>query len=265
MNNLIVKEVNFNGDNLIAAQSNKDGKIYVGVSNICNVLNLSKNGKDRQVKNIQTDIVLNKGCVKFDVGVFDCNNETLAIQIDFLPLWLAKISITPKMKIDSPNVVEKLIEYQLKAKDVLADAFIHNNKNDNQFAIPQTLSEALRLAADLAEENEILKPKAESYDTFLTGENFQTFNQVAKSLKTGRNKLFKFLRDKEILMWNNLPYQTYIDRQLFKVREVNMQRGNYSFNGNQTLVSAKGVVFIEKLIAKEKGLPSTATQFQCLN
>jgi hypothetical protein len=44
--------------------------------------------------------------------------------IDFLPLWLAKISITPKMKKNNPELVEKLIQYQLKAKDVLAAAFL---------------------------------------------------------------------------------------------------------------------------------------------
>jgi len=40
--------------------------------------------------------------------------------------WLAKISITPKMQKENKEVMNKLIEYQLKAKDVLAKAFLPN-------------------------------------------------------------------------------------------------------------------------------------------
>jgi hypothetical protein len=38
--NLMIKEVDFNGANLLAAQDN-DGKIFVGVSYICNGIGLS--------------------------------------------------------------------------------------------------------------------------------------------------------------------------------------------------------------------------------
>lgn len=122
--NLVVKTVNFSGDSLIAAKDENTGKIYTGVSYICKGIGLTKDQKDRQVKNVQSDLVLNRGCVKFDAGVLDTNNEVIGIEIDFLPLWLAKITITPTMQIEQPEVAEKLIQYQLKAKDVLADAFI---------------------------------------------------------------------------------------------------------------------------------------------
>jgi hypothetical protein len=94
---------------------------------VCDGIGLNAHQKDRQVANIQTDLVLKQGSLKFEGGVFDPHHETWGIELDFLPLWLAKISITPKMKEDSPFVVQKLIEYQLKAKDVLAQAFIHKD------------------------------------------------------------------------------------------------------------------------------------------
>lgn len=50
--------------------------------------------------------------------------RTLCLKLDFVPLWLAKISITPTMKQETPELAEKLMEYQLKAKDVLAAAFM---------------------------------------------------------------------------------------------------------------------------------------------
>lgn len=125
MSNLVVKEVDFNGSGLMACQNKDDEKIYVGVSWICNGLGLTKSQKDSQVQKVQNDLVLNRGCLKFQAGVFDDNNETLALDIEFLPLWLAKVTLTPKMQSEQPDLVDNLIEYQLKAKDVLANAFIH--------------------------------------------------------------------------------------------------------------------------------------------
>lgn len=123
MNELEIKKVPFMGTELMAARD-ADGQIWAGVSYICRGIGLSKNEKDRQVKNVQTETVLKKGCVKFAAGVFDPNNETIALKLDFVPLWLAKISITPTMEAETPELAEKLMEYQLKAKDVLAAAFI---------------------------------------------------------------------------------------------------------------------------------------------
>lgn len=40
---------------------------------------------------------------------------------------------------------------------------------------------------------------------------------LAKAAGIGQNRLFKFLRDKKILMHNNIPYQEYIDSGYFKL------------------------------------------------
>ena len=127
MNGLAVRDVDFQGDTLRSVKDKFSNKVYVGVSYVCNGLGFSKSQKDSQVQKIQSDIVLKEGCRKFQAGVFDENNETLAIELDFLPLWLAKITITPTMRRDNHMLTEKLIQYQLKAKDVLAEAFIRDN------------------------------------------------------------------------------------------------------------------------------------------
>lgn len=123
MNNLVVKTVDFMGDGLLAAKDS-DGVIWTGINSFCRGIGLSKNERDRQVKNVQSDEVLKRGCVKFDAGVFEPNNETFALQLDYVPLWLAKISITPNIKKTNPELMEKLVRYQLKAKDVLAEEFL---------------------------------------------------------------------------------------------------------------------------------------------
>ena len=52
------------------------------------------------------------------------NREVLCLKLDYVPLWPAKISITPTMEQETPELAATLEEYQLKAKDVLAAAFI---------------------------------------------------------------------------------------------------------------------------------------------
>lgn len=138
-NNLEIKTVPFMGADLMAARDN-DGKIWAGVSYICNGIGLSKSQKDTQIQNVQKDRVLSRGCLKFQAGVFDPHNTTIALALDFVPLWLAKISITPSMEEDTPDLAERLGQYQLRAKDVLAEAFL-----PRQYQEPKSAMEYLRI------------------------------------------------------------------------------------------------------------------------
>ena len=119
-----------------------------------------------------------------------------------------------------------------------------------QFVVPTTFAEALRLAADLQEENERNKPKVEAHDKFISGENYQKVGQVAKVLGVGRNKLFAFLRDNKVFMTDNTPYQQYIDRGYFVVKEKPIEMGSQVINKPQTYVTAKGVDYISRILNK---------------
>jgi prophage antirepressor-like protein len=130
---------------------------------------------------------------------------------------------------------------------VLRQKGVYSIQQSN-FIIPQTLPDALRLAADLYEQNQELLPKAKSYDKFLAATNVQSMNYVAKCLKTGRNRLFRFLRSQGILMRDNVPYQQYINLGYFTTRERTVYDGEQSFNTIQTLVTPKGVDFIGELL-----------------
>lgn len=81
------------------------------------------------------------------------------------------------------------------------------------FAIPQTLPEALRLAADLAEKNQILleqqkadAPKVEFAEKYLSSEGQFLIRQVSKSLGVGTKFLFNWLRTHKWIMKTNEPY-----------------------------------------------------------
>jgi len=117
-----------------------------------------------------------------------------------------------------------------------------------KFKVPTKFSEALFLCAQLQAEKEASAHKVEAYDIFLTADNAQTMNEVAKSLKTGRNKLFALLRERGYLMRNNLPFQQYMDAGFFVVREITIEKGDYVENKTQTLVTAKGVDVIKDLL-----------------
>ena len=92
-----------------------------------------------------------------------------------------------------------------------------------------------------------LEPKAEAFDRFLSADNAQSMAVVAKSLGTGRDRLFKFLRDQKVLMANNTPYQSFLDRGYFRVIEKTIKMGGEEVVKTQTLVTPKGVDYIAKL------------------
>ncbi len=123
MNGLAVKDIEFNGATLRAAQD-AAGKIWVGIRWICQGMGFDENRIDNERKKMQKDIVVSKGVKFYSLGQDRAKSDVLCIDLDYLPLWLAKISITPTMQKENPDLVQKLITYQLKAKDVLAEAFL---------------------------------------------------------------------------------------------------------------------------------------------
>lgn len=126
MKQLEIKQVPFMGSELTAARD-ADGQIWAGVRWLCDGIGLSEGQRKRQIANIQTDKVLSKGGSNLILnGTGYGNREVLCLKLDFVPLWLAKISITPTMEAETPELADRLEQYQLKAKDVLAAAFLPN-------------------------------------------------------------------------------------------------------------------------------------------
>lgn len=123
MNELEIKKVPFLGTELMAARD-ADGQIWAGVRWMCDGIGLSKSQGKSQVEKINEDKVLSKGVGNFRLPTNGGMQDAYCLKLDFVPLWLAKISITPTMEAETPELAEKLMEYQLKAKDVLAEAFI---------------------------------------------------------------------------------------------------------------------------------------------
>ncbi|HAW1729940.1 TPA: phage N-6-adenine-methyltransferase [Escherichia coli] len=118
--------------------------------------------------------------------------------------------------------------------------------------IPKTLPEALRLAADLAEqkmqlENQlaIAAPKVEFADRVGEASGILIGN-FAKVVGIGPNKLFAWMRDHKILIASgsrrNVPMQEYMDRGYFTVKETAVIIGKQILNQGSENPSAMPMV-----------------------
>ena len=142
MNDLIVKNVDVLGDSIMAAKD-KDGVIWVGVRWMCQGMGMTEGQWKRQIKNIQNDLLLKKGGSNLVLPTASGNQEVFCLKNDYLPIWLAKIAITKNIQDNHPELAEKLLNYQLKAKDILANAFIEKKHPEN----PGTLQQQIQLIA----------------------------------------------------------------------------------------------------------------------
>ncbi len=90
-----------------------------------------------------------------------------------------------------------------------------------------------------------LTPKAEVYDQISDCTNLKTMGEIAKILHTGRTRLFEFLRERKILMNNNLPYQQYIDAGYFVVKAIPIKNRKEDYS--QVFVKSKGELWLAKI------------------
>lgn len=131
-----------------------------------------------------------------------------------------------------------------------------------QFNTPQTFAEALKLAYEqqlvIEEQKQKLieaEPKVEFYDTVTGSDTTIDLGQAAKVLNykgLGRNRLFQYLREKDILMHNNAPYQKYVDAGYFRLIETTWNMpNNDSMIYLKTVVYQKGLDFLSKVIEKD--------------
>lgn len=129
-NELEIKSVPFMGAELMAARDT-DGQIWAGVRWMCDGIGLSKGQMQNERTRIHNDKVLSQGERNLVLPTRGGNQETLCLKLDFVPLWLAKISITPSMEDETPELADRLEQYQLRAKDTLAEAFLPAAANPN--------------------------------------------------------------------------------------------------------------------------------------
>lgn len=124
----------------------------------------------------------------------------------------------------------------------LVDRWQELEANNENFLVPKTLPEALRLAADLADQLAIAAPKVAVYELLADRKGDVSTTIVAKELGTTAFKLNKFLRDKGIKWLNaDLPKAGY-EKWFNCVADV---KNGHEFT--QCLVTPEGQIAIAKL------------------
>jgi phage antirepressor YoqD-like protein len=167
----------------------------------------------------------------------------------------------------------KNTETVIECKLDLVESFAKAKEVIKQFAIPKTKAEALRLAADLEEQNEklslenqallvevqTLEPKAERYDLVMDSEGWLTGEQISKQLaipKFSVRKLYDILREEKVLFRRadglNVPYAEWVNDGLAKLRNAECFDGVMRFS---PVFSWKGLDRILDILRKHQIIP----------
>ncbi len=191
----------------------------------------------------ECDSVENKDYIRFHKKM-EANNATMTE-------YILKLSIAKEMAMLERNEKGKLYrKYLIDVEEKYKSQF------QLQFNIPQTLPEALRFAADLAEENAKLLPKANSFDSFMNSEGNLTVEETAKTLNIkgiGRNNLFKILTNEKILFRKSgdyEAYQNYVDSGYFVHKQNPIKKGDVIEQRTQVFVTPKGLDWLSKKMKK---------------
>ena len=129
--------------------------------------------------------------------------------------------------------------------------------NYETFVVPKSLPDALRLAADLAEEKmqlenqlAIAAPKAQFVDSYVNASGSLGFRETCKLLHIKENAFRQFLLESEImylLAGKLTPYAQHIDAGRFTVKTGENQNNGHAFTQNK--FTPKGIQWIAGLWA----------------
>ena len=156
-----------------------------------------------------------------------------------------------------------------KFENWVCDEVLPSIRKHGLYATPATIDELIanpdlliKLATELKEERaqkeilanklELQAPKVEVYEQIANSDSLLSFNDAAKALGVGRNKMMNDLRTRKILRANNTPYQDYINSGYFEVKVKNIRFGTGDKNYTQTFVTGKGLTWLGKILKSNK-------------
>ena len=123
MAELEIKKVDLYDSELIGVQEAATGKVFTAINNVLKGIGFDDRQIEHQRNKWKEDEAVSKGVQKFSYPSEGGTQEAYCIDIMKLPLALAKINITPKIKKENPRLAEMLELYQDKCAEVLAKSF----------------------------------------------------------------------------------------------------------------------------------------------
>lgn len=142
-------------------------------------------------------------------------------------------------------------------KKLIEQNFLNLSDPNHVLKITQKWADEYNLRIAAEQKIEVLQPKADLMDKVMEMDDMVDIGQAAKILKLpfGRNKLFIKLREKGVFFKNrNEPMQEYVERGLFSVKQKLITRTSGDFLVTKTLVSQKGLDYIDKLFSNKNQL-----------
>lgn len=242
-NKLDVKKVSFMGAELTAARDT-DGQIWAGVRWMCDGMGLTRNQRDNQIEKIKADSTLSKGAGNLPLPTNGGRQSVLRLKLDFVPLWLAKINITPSMQKETPELAEKLEVYQLRAKDVLAEAFLPKRYQ----AENKPMTDYQQMMADTRRQN-IAVQKARLLNQ-MAAEYQGTYHQVLQAYAT------KELTGEFLLPLPSLPERTYTAEEIGVELGISANMVGRLANAHNLKTERYGSWFVDKAKHTNKEVPA---------
>lgn len=213
-----IEHVPFMGADLLAAQDS-EGNVWAGARWMCDGIGLSKGQTDRQIANIQTDRVLSKGASNLRLPTNGGEQDVWCLRLDFVPLWLARVKITPIMEEETPDIADALEAYQLSAKDVLAAAFLPVSAVPNIDA----LSPELRCLINLE-----IQQKEQSKAIAAVNHRVDNISEIVSLDANAWREKSKLIIVKIAEKWGGTAYIPEVHKELYKLLEgtahVNLKR-----------------------------------------
>lgn len=180
-----------------------------------------------------------------ELGLTENGKQT---NLDEKAVTLIKTKIERSGRTDLRNVAE-LPNVSTELEMMILDAKVSEWKTRRIEELQKSLEVAKEKIA-------IDAPKVDFYNAVTDSTDAIEMKDAAKALNIsgyGRNRLFQFLRDNKILMGNNTPYQSFIDRGFFRVIETQYQTATGDTHINlKTVVYQRGLDFIRKAIEAVK-------------
>ncbi len=231
----------FEFENKRVRTTNVNGEPYFCLADICKILGLAN--PTRVSKRLDsTGLTLVK---VYDINGLGIRVETNMNYINESNLYRCLLRSDKKEAIRLQDWITKEVlpsirkegAYGLTDRDIVRKAM--NILNDKVEFLEKKVEQA--------------QPKVDFYDQ-VTGSDEVLVNmeQVAKipNMGVGRNTLFQILRNNNILMNDNIPYQKFIERGYFRVIQKKYEKQGKVLTYVKTMVYQKGLDYIRRFLIR---------------
>ena len=231
---LQVTDFNFYGDDLIALKDNATGEIFTSINSILKGIGFTDRNQIRKRRDKWiNDSVISKGIAIFNIPIpsevvpkkdtTQLCKETYCISQKKLPLALAKINITPKMKQLQPELAAKLELYQDKCADVLASLFIDKTIPNTQehteilnvlTSITQTLVTLTSAVSAMQQDIHSLRypdPTPRKKYSYWTTKMFPKYQLLTDYFHISNEELYKHLFNEMKNTYPDIDLNQYVD------------------------------------------------------